>query len=94
MDNITPFATIIAGVVCWGLAQFTNRYQLYISDRKILKETLYFLLELYHQVSAQNEIEKVTEQYIQHSESKYPEELIKNIDSYMENLIAAQNNLS
>jgi len=58
---ILPLVGVFFG---WGLTQLTNYFNVYLSDRRILKETLYFLLELYQQISTVKTIEEFAESYI------------------------------
>lgn len=48
---------LIGVLLGWGLTQLTNYFNIYLSDRRTLKETLYFLLEMQHQISRVKSIE-------------------------------------
>lgn len=55
---ILPLVGVLLG---WGLTQISNYFNIYLSDKRILKETLYFLLELHKQISDVKLIEEVAE---------------------------------
>lgn len=66
---ILPLVGVAFG---WGLTQVTNFLNIYLSDRRILKETLYFLLELYQQISTVKSIDDASESYLRTLDKSIP----------------------
>jgi hypothetical protein len=67
--TILPLIGVLLG---WGLTQLTNYFNIYLSDRRTLKETLYFLLEMQHQISTVKSIEDGADSYLRTLNSSIP----------------------
>ncbi len=67
--TILPLIGVLLG---WSLTQLSNYFNVYLSDRRILKETLYFLLEMQHQISTVKSIEDGAESYLRTLNSSIP----------------------
>ncbi len=68
--TILPLIGVLLG---WGLTQLTNYFNIYLSDRRTLKETLYFLLEIQHQISTVKSIEEGADSYLRTLNSSIPD---------------------
>lgn len=55
--------TVLSVTLGWLFTQLTNYINVYKSDRRIQKETLYFLLELYHHISKLRKIDLAAKSY-------------------------------
>lgn len=69
---LISFLPVIGVILGWGLTQLTNYFNIFFSDRRILKETLYFLLELYQQISTVKSIEDGAESYLRSLNTSIP----------------------
>lgn len=67
--HILPLIGVLLG---WGLTQLTNFFNIYLSDKRTLRETLYFLLELRYQISTKKSIEDSVDAYFKIAISKFP----------------------
>lgn len=67
--TILPLVGVLLG---WGLTQLTNYFNVYLSDRRVLKETLYFLLEMHQQISTVKSIEGGAESYLRTLNTSIP----------------------
>jgi hypothetical protein len=67
--TILPLVGVLLG---WSLTQITNYFNFYLADRRTLKETLYFLLEMRHQISAIKSIEDGIESYMRQLKAAVP----------------------
>lgn len=68
--TILPLIGVLLG---WGLTQLTNYLNIYLSDKRTLKETLYFLLEVQHQISSAKSIEESADSYLRTLNSAIPD---------------------
>jgi hypothetical protein len=73
--HILPLIGVLLG---WGLTQLTNFFNIYLSDKRTLRETLYFLLELKYQISTIKSIEDGVDSYFKIVISKFPNDNINN----------------
>ena len=73
--HILPLIGVLLG---WGLTQLTNYFNIYLSDKRTLRETLYFLLELKYQISTIKSIEDGVDSYFKIVISKFPNDNINN----------------
>jgi len=64
---------ILGLVIGWGLTQLTNYFNSNQSEKNILRETLYFLLELYAQIDATKMPQIRAESYTRIMKEKRPE---------------------
>ncbi len=60
-----PILSLIGVFVGWGLTQLTNYFNIYLNDRRTLRETLYFLLEMQHQIETIKSIDEGANSYLQ-----------------------------
>lgn len=64
---------VVSLTLGWLFTQLTNYINIYKSDRRIQKETLYFLLELYHHISKLKKIDHAAKSYADIIKKEEPE---------------------
>lgn len=69
----TTILPLIGVVIGWGLSQLTSYFSTIAADRKILKEALYFLLELYGQLTFLKNIEDAVDSYFKVLSNSIPD---------------------
>lgn len=69
----TFLGPLIGVVMGWGLTLFTSYINFYRSDKRTIREILYFLLELYRQVSSIYALETIMDDYFKKKEIEHAE---------------------
>lgn len=75
--RILPLVGVLLG---WGLARLTKYFDIYYADKRILKETLYFLLELFGQLTTVKNVEDCSNIYLEEITKSCPDLIIDQRD--------------
>jgi hypothetical protein len=72
-DILIAVLSLIGVALGWGFTQYSSHLASTQSDKKVLKETLYFLLNIYHYASAVSVMEGIGDTFITSLKSSIPD---------------------